>query len=157
MATGILLSNLFLIIAGYVYRSIRKRYIMQLAPLEAAAVPITAEEVGAELHMPQSEQEKGIGPLSYAQPPDVSVLARQYALTGREEQVLELILRGMTVTEMSQSLFISEVTVKTHVGRILKKTGAKSRTQLLSFLMNGKQDEICIETDTKCGWIVDKP
>ena len=149
VATGILLSNVFLIIAGYVYRSIRKRYIMQLAPLEAGAVSVNTEEVGAELHIPQSEQEKKIGPLSYVQPPDVSALAQQYALTGREEQVLELILRGMTVTEMSQSLFISEVTVKTHVGRILKKTGTKNRTQLLSFLMNGKQDEVCIKASNQ--------
>ena len=68
---------------------------MQLAPLEAGTVSVNTEEVGAELHIPQSEQEKEIGLLSYSQPLDVSVLAQQYALTGREEQVLELILRGM--------------------------------------------------------------
>lgn len=59
-----------------------------------------------------------------------------YGLTAREGQVLQLVLLGQSVSEMAQNLFISEITVKTHISRILKKAGTKNRTQLLSKIYN---------------------
>ena len=52
-------------------------------------------------------------------------------LTPREKEVFEVILQGVTVPEMAQKLYISEVTVKRHVGSILKKTQLSSRAELL--------------------------
>lgn len=50
-------------------------------------------------------------------------------LTEREQEVLHLIADGMNNREIAEKLFISEKTVKTHVGNILSKLHLHDRTQ----------------------------
>mgnify|MGYP001042502292 FL=1 len=50
-------------------------------------------------------------------------------LTEREMEVLSLVARGCSNKEIALNLFIAEKTVKAHVGSILSKLGAASRTQ----------------------------
>ena len=52
-------------------------------------------------------------------------------LTERERDVLVEIGRGHTNAEIAERLFISPLTAKTHVSRILTKLGARDRAQLV--------------------------
>lgn len=52
-------------------------------------------------------------------------------LTDRETEVLEHIARGLSNSEIAEQLFVSQATVKTHVGRLLMKLPARDRAQLV--------------------------
>ncbi|MFJ2774010.1 response regulator [Streptomyces sp. NPDC087300] len=65
----------------------------------------------------------GIAPADPAQDP------RIVSLTDREREILTVIGRGWTNTEIASRLHLAESTVKTHVGRVLAKTGTRDRVQ----------------------------
>ncbi len=54
-------------------------------------------------------------------------------LTERELEILSLIARGLTNPEIAAQLFLSNHTVKTHIGRIFAKTGSRDRAAAIGY------------------------
>lgn len=50
-------------------------------------------------------------------------------LSGREREVLELLVEGLSAGQMARRLFISESTVKTHISKLYDKLSAQNRAQ----------------------------
>jgi DNA-binding NarL/FixJ family response regulator len=68
--------------------------------------------------------------------PDSSLTNAPPHLTHREKQVLELILQARSNREIARQLGIEERTVKAHVGRLMRKTGADNRIELTMRALN---------------------
>lgn len=57
-------------------------------------------------------------------------------LTPRETEILQLMARGLSNQEISQELFVSMPTVKTHVTHILRKTNSRDRVQAVLYAVH---------------------
>jgi DNA-binding NarL/FixJ family response regulator len=64
---------------------------------------------------------------------DDGAAARIEELTPRERDVLRLIGRGASNTEIAESLFVSEATVKSHIGHIFTKLDLRDRAAAIVF------------------------
>jgi DNA-binding NarL/FixJ family response regulator len=64
-----------------------------------------------------------------ASPPPAPYLS----LTGKEREVFAAVVTGRSNLEIAEQVFLSESTVKTHVGAILRKLGLRDRVQIVVF------------------------
>ncbi|SEM04986.1 response regulator [Streptacidiphilus jiangxiensis] len=66
-------------------------------------------------------------------------------VTDREQEVLTLIGRGLSNTEVAETLVLSVTTVKTYVTRLLAKLGARDRVQLV--ILAYEAGLVCVQGD----------
>ena len=74
-------------------------------------------------HLPDDTRDPAAGQPTGRRPAD--------PLTEREHDVLLQVARGQSNAEIAAALFLSEATVKTHVGHMLTKLGLRDRVQLV--------------------------
>ena len=65
--------------------------------------------------------------------PPPTVVRRLASLTDREREVLCLVARGLTNSEIASDLHLAEPTVRTHVGRLYAKAAVRDRAQAVVF------------------------
>ena len=73
----------------------------------------------------------GPGGAGGAGPPASATAEALQRLTPREREVLALVGRGRSNTEIAERLVLSPLTAKTHVARLFSKLGARDRAQLV--------------------------
>jgi DNA-binding NarL/FixJ family response regulator len=74
-----------------------------------------------------------IGQFAALPRPREDLKAQVDELTPREREVLSLMARGRSNAEIAAQLIVSEGTVKTHVGHVLRKLGLRDRIQAVIF------------------------
>jgi DNA-binding NarL/FixJ family response regulator len=118
----------------YVLRAIKvgaSGFLLKDAPPEDMLAAVRTVHAGDAVIAPASTR-RLLEHLVVALPDDERGTAVRDALrqlTERERGVLVLMARGRSNTEIAADLFVAEATVKTHVGHILAKLGARDRVQ----------------------------
>jgi DNA-binding NarL/FixJ family response regulator len=122
---------------GYVYDALRAGaigFMLKDAPPEeiAAAVRIVA---GGDALLAPAVTRAVIEEFARQPPPAAAVEppAALAELTPREQEVLALLVRGLSNPEICEQLVISEATAKTHVAHILQKLGLRDRVQAVIY------------------------
>jgi DNA-binding NarL/FixJ family response regulator len=99
-------------------------------PAPTLVAAIRAIAAGAAVVAPSYLALAGSGPPAAADPPPRRAMVE---VTDREREVLVQVARGLSNAEIAAQLGVSETTVKTHVGRLLAKVGARDRAQAVIY------------------------
>jgi DNA-binding CsgD family transcriptional regulator len=65
-----------------------------------------------------------------------SLIVELYELTPRERQITQLLVRGLPIDQIAQTLWVSQHTVRDHVKAVFAKLGVKSRPELTAMLFH---------------------
>jgi len=115
----------------YVYAALRagaSGFLLKDAPAEQLVAAVEVVARGDALLAPQVTRLL-IEEVARRRAPDPSAVPGLDRLTEREVEVLRLMARGMSNSEIADHLYLGEATVKTHVGRVLGKLDARDRVQ----------------------------
>ena len=119
----------------YVYEALRagaSGFLLKDASPEDIVTGIRAVARGDALLDP-SVTASVIGQFAALPTPREDLKAQVDELTAREQEVLSLMARGYSNAEIADQLVVSEGTVKTHVGHVLRKLGLRDRIQAVIF------------------------
>ena len=75
-------------------------------------------------------------------------LIHETLLSGRELQIVELVVTGLSNHKIAQQLDISKRTVDNHISNILKKTGVANRVELVRWSL--QWGKVCIDNVNCC-------
>jgi DNA-binding NarL/FixJ family response regulator len=115
----------------YVYEALRagaSGFLLKDSPRADLIAAVRAAAAGNALLAP-SVTRRLIEAFARRPPETAPSPARLAALTAREREVLVRLARGGSNSEIAATLFVSEATVKTHVGNLLAKLGLRDRVQ----------------------------
>jgi DNA-binding NarL/FixJ family response regulator len=112
--------------SGFLLKEVRPELLVDGIRAVAAGESLLAPVVTRRLIEAYLDQRRGAAM-------DPESVRRLAALTPREDEVLRLVARGLTNGEIAGTLYVSETTVKTHVGRILTKLRLRDRVQAVIF------------------------
>jgi len=120
----------------YVYEALRagaSGFMIKDAPPEEIAAAVRIVAGGDALLAPAVTRAVIEEFARHPRPPSQTVPPGLDELTPREREVLDLLARGRSNTEICDQLVISEATAKTHVARILQKLGLRDRVQAVIY------------------------
>ncbi len=115
---------------AYVYEALRagaSGFLVKDAPPERLVAAVRAVAAGEELFAPTVLRR--LVEAYVRQPPAEPAGDALSVLTEREREVLHQVAAGLSNAEIAQALYLSPLTVKTHVTRILTKLGLRDRVQ----------------------------
>jgi DNA-binding NarL/FixJ family response regulator len=118
----------------YVYEALRagaSAFLLKSAPAERLVTGVRVVAAGESLLAP--EITRRLIEEHVRRRPPARVESALSELTQRELEVLHLVARGHSNSEIADHLFLSHATVKTYVTRILTKLGLRDRTQAVVF------------------------
>jgi DNA-binding NarL/FixJ family response regulator len=115
----------------YVYEALRagaSGFLLKDSPRHDLIAAVRAAAAGDALLAP-SVTRRLIEAFARRPPEAAPAPSRLASMTAREKDVLLLLARGRSNAEIATTLFVSEATVKTHVGNLLAKLGLRDRVQ----------------------------
>jgi DNA-binding NarL/FixJ family response regulator len=115
----------------YVYEALRagaSGFLLKDSPRHDLIAAVRAAAAGDALLAP-SVTRRLIEAFARRPPETMPSPSRLASLTARERDVLLLLARGRSNAEIAAVLFVSDATVKTHVGNLLAKLGLRDRVQ----------------------------
>ena len=118
-------------LGDYVYEALRagaSGFLLKDSPRHDLIAAVRAAAAGDALLAP-SVTRRLIEAFARRPPEAAPSPSRLASLTAREQDVLLLLARGRSNAEIATTLFVSEATVKTHVGNLLAKLGLRDRVQ----------------------------
>jgi DNA-binding NarL/FixJ family response regulator len=119
----------------YVYEAMRagaSGFLLKDARREQLAAAVRTVATGEALLAPAVTR-RLIEDFCKRPPPSAGLPAAAAGLSERELEVLRLLARGLSNLEISKELYLSDTTVKSHVGRILAKLDLRDRAQAIVF------------------------
>ena len=107
-------------------------FLLKDTPREALYAAVRTVAAGEALLAPSVTRRLIERHLRLADPP-AELTARLDRLTDREREVLVHIARGLSNADIAAKMYLGEATVRTHVGHVFAKIGARDRAQAVVF------------------------